>query len=261
MSNRTALLGHSGFVGSNILAQRYFDECYNSKNIGELVGKQFREIVCSAVSAVKWKANQDPEEDWRGIETLLDALSYVQVDRFVLISTVDVYPNPRNVFEDTDPSPLQNHAYGTHRLRVEKWVRSHFQNHHIIRLPGLFGNGLKKNIIFDLLNDRELHVINPASSFQYYSLSRLSGDLDQVVQRGIPLLNLATEPVSTAEIVRQFFPRRVLGQRAGSPAFYDFRSRHSGEWGRSDGYLYSASTVLDDLKRYLVSQPGYQLPV
>lgn len=258
MSTKTALLGHTGFVGSNILAQRRFDAVYHSKNIGELAGQNFDEIVCAAVSAVKWQANRDPAGDWRSIQPLLDALSQVKADRFVLISTVDVYPNPREVFEDLDLSTFQNHAYGTHRLRVEDFVRKTFKTHYIIRLPGLFGPGLKKNVIFDLLNNRELEVINPKSAFQYYDLARLSSDVNRTIENGLPLLNLATEPVTTEEIIQRFFPNRVVGLRAGSAGFYDFRSRHAGLWGGADGYLYRAATVLEDLGRFLSSQEQYK---
>lgn len=259
MSTRTALLGYTGFVGSNILSQRSFDAVFNSKNIDELADQRFDEITCAAVSAVKWKANQEPDEDWRGIERLLLALSRVRADRIVLISTVDVYPNPIGVFEDYDPSPLPNHPYGTHRLRFERRVKEQFETVHIIRLPGLFGNGIKKNVIYDLINNRELEVINPDSSFQYYSLTRLCGDLDHAVQLGIPLLNLATEPISTREIIRQFFPNRIVGQKAAPVSHYDFRSRHSSDWGSGDGYLYSAMTIREDMARFLALQPGYSL--
>ena len=115
-------------------------------------------------------------------------------------------------------------------------------------------------MLFDLLNNRELAVINPASAFQYYDLARLSDDLAQVIRHGIRLLNVATEPVSTETIIRRFFPTRIVGEKAGARGFYDFRSCHAGLWGGVNGYLYSATTVLDDLGRYLATQPQYAAP-
>lgn len=259
-SGKSALVGYSGFVGSNLLAQCPYDGLYNSQNIRDLAGRKFDVIVCAAVSAVKWLANRDPERDWQQIQTLLDSLSSVKAGKMVLISTVDVYANPNLVTEDVDAAFLANHAYGENRLRVEQFVVEHFSDHHIIRLPGLFGFGLKKNVIFDLINNRGLEVINPESSYQYYDLSRLSTDLGQVIQNNIRLLNLATEPISTGEIIRRFFPDRIVGQKAGPIARYDFRSNYSSHWGSSNGYLYSAATVLDDLERFLVAQPGFHQP-
>jgi len=254
------LLGFTGFVGSNLARQFTYDECYNSGNIHDITGRKFDALVCAAIPAVKWQANRDPDGDWKNIQKLLTALETVQVDRFILISTVDVYPKPVEVTEDFDPTPLPNHAYGTHRLRVERWVTQRFPNHHILRLPGLFGPGLKKNVLFDLLNNRELEVIQPGSRFQYYDLGRLSGDLDQMIRRGIRLMNLATEPILTGTILERFFSQRHVGQRASAAISYDFRSIHAGLWGGSHGYLYSAETVLDDLGRFLSQQPEHQTP-
>lgn len=257
---RRALIGHTGFVGSNLARQRRFDGLFNSRNIGELNQSEYDVTVCAAVSAVKWKANLDPQGDWQAIEKLLESLKWHSCRRFILISTVDVYPNPNLATEDLDVGHLTNHAYGTNRRRVEEFIVERFPDHYIVRLPGLFGDGLKKNVIFDLLNNRELEVINPNSSYQYYDLSRLSDDLDRAIHQGIRLLNLATEPILTGQIIRRFFASRSVGQRAGPTVHYDFRSRYSSHWGSSDGYLYSAATVLDDLERFLVAQPGFQRP-
>jgi dTDP-4-dehydrorhamnose reductase len=254
------LIGHTGFVGSNLSRDFIYDEFYNSENINKIRGRTFDALVCAAIPAAKWQANRDPDGDWKNIQVLLTALETVKVDRFILISTVDVYPNPVEVTEDFDPTPLPNHAYGTHRLRVERWVAQRFANHHILRLPGLFGPGLKKNVLFDLLNNRELEAIQPESRFQYYDLAHLSMDLYQMLWNGIRLMNLATEPISTGTILERFFPQRQVGQRASAPVSYDFRSIHAGLWKGSHGYLYSAETVLDDLGRFLSRQPGYRTP-
>ncbi|MEG2769570.1 MAG: sugar nucleotide-binding protein, partial [Oscillospiraceae bacterium] len=67
------------------------------------------------------------------------------------ISTADVYKTPQNVDENTpiDENDLQ--TYGKNRYLLEKWVRENIENHLIVRLPGLFGKGIKKNFLFDML--------------------------------------------------------------------------------------------------------------
>ena len=81
------LIGYTGFVGSNLLEQDNYDVLINSKNCDELRNKHFDRIVCAGVSAVKWKANKFPEEDLANINKLIDVLSTVTTDKFVLIST------------------------------------------------------------------------------------------------------------------------------------------------------------------------------
>ena len=42
---RNALVGYSGFVGSNLDRQAQFDAHYNSSNIGELRGRDLKLLV------------------------------------------------------------------------------------------------------------------------------------------------------------------------------------------------------------------------
>ena len=250
---RTALIGHTGFVGGNLAKQRPYSASFNSSNIADIAGQTFDTIVCAGVQAVKWKANKDPDTDWAGIEKLLQPLRSVTAKRFILISTIDVYANPNGVTEDTAPS-LENHAYGRHRVKVEEFVRDRFAEHHIIRLPGLFGEGLKKNVIYDLLHDNCLDAIQPLSSFQYYDLRYLTSDLDRVVTEGIRVLNLATEPIMTKDIIDNFAPGKIVGTNAGGPVHYDFRSKYDTLWGCRGGYLYDAATVLREIGEFMQSQ-------
>ena len=163
-----ALIGYTGFVGSTLARLRTFSDVYNSTNIDSIAGKEFKEIVCAGVPAVKWIANKEPERDLASIAKLLSALRQCKAERFTLISTIDVYPDPSGgADENADLASLNNHAYGRHRLMVEEAVTEHFANVVIARLPALFGKGLKKNIVFDFLTGNETRKINPASSFQW----------------------------------------------------------------------------------------------
>lgn len=149
---KDALIGYTGFVGSNLYQQHPFNKVYNSKNIEEMVGNSFDLVVCAGVKAQKWFANTHPEEDLADIQSLMNVLRQVEIKRFVLISTIDVYPNPIDVNENTEIDPSLQQAYGKNRLILEEWVKNQFPLHHIIRLPGLVGKGIKKNFIFDLLH-------------------------------------------------------------------------------------------------------------
>jgi len=252
----SALIGHTGFVGSNLDQQHAFSQRFNSKNIEEIRGQKFDLVVTAGVQAKKWWANQNPAEDWAQIERLLDALASVQAERFVLISTIDVYPKPCGVDESTPVEEDARNAYGTHRLRVEKAVQSRFKETCIIRLPGLFGNGLKKNVIFDLIHDNILETINPASRFQYYFLDHLWADINRCLNAKLPLVNFATEPVATSTILERFFPGKVVGSNPAPAAAYDFRTCHNNTLGGENGYLYDRETVVRDIGIYLKRAAG-----
>jgi nucleoside-diphosphate-sugar epimerase len=66
--------------------------------------------------------------------------------KLVLISTADVYACPDAVDETTVIDETALHPYGKNRYYLEKWVADNSGNYHIVRLPGLFGDNLKKNL-------------------------------------------------------------------------------------------------------------------
>ena len=94
---KTALIGHSGFVGSSLARQTSFDARYRSTDIQDIRGKHFDLLVCAGASGKKWLANREPANDLRSLETLMSHLEHVRSDRVVLISTVDVFSVPVDV--------------------------------------------------------------------------------------------------------------------------------------------------------------------
>lgn len=251
---KTALIGYTGFVGSNILDQHPFDETYNSKNFRDMRGREFGEVVCAGISAVKWLANKNPVEDKQKIRELEDILSTIKAERFILISTIDVYPGILGEDESYDCAAVPNNAYGTHRLEFEQFCKEKFADCYIIRLPGLFGRGLKKNVIFDLLNHNCLEMINPESSFQYYDLSNIWSDIVKVVSSGTHLVNLFTEPVATRDIIDRFFAGETfvnLASNASPETHYALKSRYDALWGGSDGYIYDKEHVLAQMGAFI----------
>lgn len=253
---QNALIGYSGFVGSHIKEQHHFTKLYNSKNIDDIKDEIFDEVVCSGLYAVKWLANKHPDKDSDDIQRLKLLLETVQAKRFILISTIDVYPVLYGKDEDFDCHSMVNHAYGTHRLEFEDFCRNKNSECFIVRLPGLFGEGLKKNVIFDLLNDNCLEVINPGSSFQYYDLKYLWGDIQKAVSSDIHLINLFTQPVPTKEIIKNYFPSKVVGQKAAPECHYDLHTKYARIFGKEGLYVYDKEEVMAGMGDYILSAKG-----
>lgn len=146
------LVGYTGFVGSNIYAHGKFDAVYNSKNIEEAFGTNPDLLIYSGLRAEKFLANNDPKKDYALIEQAQDNIKKINPKKLVLISTIDVFKVPKNVDENSVIDTDGLHAYGYNRYQLELWVREHYKDALIIRLPGLFGKNIKKNFIFDCIN-------------------------------------------------------------------------------------------------------------
>lgn len=250
----TALIGYTGFVGSTLLKQAHFDELYRSTTIDDICGRSFDLIVCAGAPAQKWIANRDPAGDSAAIEGLISRLARVRCGRFVLISTVDVFSDPVGVDESTEVNESGLHAYGLHRRMLEKFVQEHFANHLIVRLPGLVGPGLRKNVIFDFLNHNNLDAIDSRGSFQFYPMVNLWHDLQIALDHHLGLLHLTAQPVTVQVVAEQGFGRRFEQPRGDQPARYDMRTVHAGLFGGSGLYQYSARESLQAIRAYAQSE-------
>jgi sugar phosphate isomerase/epimerase len=106
--------------------------------------------------------------------------------------------------EETKIDVESVHAYGRHRLLFENLVQEKFPGKvSIVRLPGLFGVGLKKNLIYDLLHSNNLDKL-PCGSFQWFDMSQLESVLAAVLMNNTQIINVVSEPVSTQSICALF---------------------------------------------------------
>ena len=162
-----AIVGYSGFVGSNLYTPDRFQAAFNSKNIEEAYGLKPDILVYAGVRAEKYLANHDPQKDLQNIKQAESNIERIQPKKLVLISTIDVFKTPIGVDETAPIETNSLHAYGYNRFLLEQWVRSNFPDALILRLPGLFGKNLKKNFIYDyihvipsMLNDAKFLELN-----------------------------------------------------------------------------------------------------
>lgn len=148
------LVGFTGFVGQNLNKQHNYDAVFNSKNVRDAYNLSPDLCVFSGIRAEKFKADSFPEKDYAHINEAIENIRKINPKRLVLISTVDVIPavQAADVFEDTMYCAGKLAPYGEHRLLLENQVQNICAKSLVVRLPALFGHGLKKNFIYDLIN-------------------------------------------------------------------------------------------------------------
>src|SRR5690606_19330196 len=98
---RTALIGHTGFVGSNFASAYAFDDVYNTSNIAEIAGQEYDLVVSAAARADSHRINNHGHEDRTEIDAYVDLLSKVRIGKLVLASTVCIYPGDTSPDEAT----------------------------------------------------------------------------------------------------------------------------------------------------------------
>lgn len=197
----TALIGWTGFVGSELLLHMDKVDLYNSSNIHTIRGREYNRVYFSGLPAEKWKANKNPEDDKNTLDSILSLLKTVHIKQLVLISTVDVLEPCGKVYS--------SHPYGVHRRQMEEWVETHVSDYYILRLPALFGKGLKKNILYDLIFNNNVELISADSEFQWYNISHIYDDIELAIGSGSRLTHLTSTPIRSRQIIETFFPEHL----------------------------------------------------
>jgi hypothetical protein len=241
------LVGHTGFVGSNLRRQMAFDLCIHRENLDALRGIRADRLVLSCLPAEKWRINAAPQDDLDNLHCMQDVLSTVQARQIVLISTADVFLQPLEVDEDSAPQSTSLHPYGKHRLAFEDWVRQRFERCCILRLPGVFGPGLKKNILFDLHQEHRIEHIHPDGVFQWYPIARLWADIERALALELTLVHVAPAPWRTRDLVARLWPKLRLTPNVSAAPQYRVRSRHAERFGGDAGFWMSPDQVIDAL--------------
>ena len=208
------LVGSTGFVGGNLAAKHAFAAVCHSTDIAAQFGAKPDLCVYAGVPAAMFLANADPDADLAVMAAARENLRQIAPKQLVLISSIAVYADSRGKDEQSPMTPDGLPAYGRNRLQLERWVREDYPNALIVRLPALYGIGLKKNFLFDL------HTITPAmlKPEKYTELAQKSPlvrDGYTLADNGFYKLNGAVD----AAALREFF----AGNDFNALAFTDSR--------------------------------------
>jgi hypothetical protein len=246
-----ALIGHTGFIGRNLARQRTWDVCFNRQDIDAIRGRSFELVVCAGLPSNRSLANGNPGGDRSNMMSLANALAEARAERFVLVSTIDVYPVPVRVDESTVIEPAHGRAYGEHRLEFERMIAARFAASHVLRLPEIFGPDMRRNVLDDLIRRRDLDAVDPRATHQWYPVARLADDIDQVIRLGLPRVNLCSAPVDTARLHRAFFDDLRIGGRPGATTRQDVRTLYGRSLGGDEAYLMSADHAVEEIRQWL----------
>lgn len=173
--------------------------------------------VYAGAPAAMFLANADPEADLAVMAAARENLRKIAPKALVLISSIAVYGDSRGKDEDDEPDAENLPAYGRNRLQLEHWVREDFPEALIVRLPALYGKGLKKNFLYDLRTITP-SMLKPDKYNELSKKSPLVRDGYTLADNGFYKLNGAVE----AAALREFF----AGNDFNALAFTDSRSRY-----------------------------------
>lgn len=224
---RVGVIGGNGFVGSAFTRylQKEGSEYYviGRDNYRDFVGSKFDVLINANGNSKKFLATGNPVQEFSDtVVSVQRSLLDFGYSLYILCSTVDVYTNLRDPEfnrENSNIDPSGISKYGLHKLLAEDLVKNYANSWLIFRLGGFVGPGLKKNSIYDLLNNVPLRV-NIESAYQYLPTDFAAEAVFQMVSKKSEkqIFNLCGNGVvSLREVIESFFPDYQTKYFVGNP--------------------------------------------
>ncbi len=153
-----------------------------------LSGSHFDLVINANGNASRFRAEQDTLFDFEAsFVSVYRSLFDFRYDRYVYLSTVDVYNRPdqrASTSEETPIDPLSLGAYGFHKHQAELAVMRTCPHYLVLRLGQMVGQGLKKGPLYDITNNKPLWI-DPGSCMPFMNTASVGAVLFQLLEAGI----------------------------------------------------------------------------
>jgi len=188
------VLGHTGFVGQtvyNYLSDNHQVCGINSKT-KFIPTEEFDIVINCAGNAKKYLAHKNPSKDFHINTNVFNTLLQMNIKKLIHISSIESTFSPDN-------------NYAVSKYIIEKCCKLYFPKSIILRLGGIIGPNLKKNVIYDIINNKKLFVTFD-STYNYISTQEVAKIIEKIIDSDIEnkTLNIASsKSISVKEIIEE----------------------------------------------------------
>jgi len=176
-------LGRNGFIGSTVFD--ILSKKYSMKETGHC-----DVLVNCAGFAITYIAQKNPELMRHVEDVTFERISKHSFDRLIHISSIYVEANP-------------DENYAVIKKEVEDRLFDTFDDVLVLRLGSVLGKGLKKNAVYDLVNERPLWV-SADSVYNYISTEDVANIIIKLIEhprQGILRVG-SSESISISDIAK-----------------------------------------------------------
>lgn len=204
---KVVIIGASGFVGKKLV------QVFKQAGVYEVVEvtrdtyeaekakcNEYDLIVHSAMPSKRWWAANNPLDDFDAtVRLTADILYNWKHKKLALISSVSARIQ-------TD------HPYGRHKHVAEVLTMDFNANNLIFRLGGLYGEGLDKGVVFDMIEGNEVFMTED-SAFNYINTETAAKLIEQQINKSGIIDIGAKDTISIGEIAKHFGFKVNFGNR------------------------------------------------
>ena len=188
---KVTIIGAKGFVGSAF--PRLFSRLgleniqVTRENYKELRGTASDVVIEASGNSKKFLAEQDPIQEFGvSVSHRMHSLHDFPGKVHIQLSSVDVYNklDSRSATSERSSICIEKLShYGFHKLISEEIVRHYAPKWIILRLGGMLGPGLRKNPVYDIINNLPLRI-HPDSKYQFITTDRVAEIIWDLYQNG-----------------------------------------------------------------------------
>lgn len=247
------IIGGTGFLGEKIAKCIKNPFIVNTKTkIKDLKKIEKTNILyLCAPTSLRFKSIENPEEDLNQILDILKKILIISPKKIIFFSTVDAFGKFKmNTDKSYNNYFSENNFYGFNRWYLEKFLLYKYKDVSIIRLTNMYGENLRKNVIFDILKSNK--KITLSDDIQQWVNADLIAKLIVKLKNRLPkFMIINSEPIRVSEIKVNVFSKKNINF-IKSKRNYDLKSYYRIKDRKlirvsKPGYHFSKKFILDDM--------------
>ena len=167
---KIGILGSDGFLGTALCKQ--FPEAVQitKKNYFDYVGDSFDVFINANGNSRKYWAEQNPYLDFMAsTASVYQTFRDFKIEKYIYISSVDAQG-------DT--------VYGFHKKLAEQIVEKNANSYLILRCCAMIGEGMKKGVVYDLINEKPLWVTED-TGMRFITVNEVAKCIDILIKNDI----------------------------------------------------------------------------
>jgi len=190
---KICIIGHTGFIGQTVYNElskfHFVFGISRSESSTGVFNLEFDVVInCAGVSS-KYNTKRHPFLAFKNECDILNLISKIRFKKLIHVSSIDA---------------KRKSKYGIIKRIVELIIHRRYPNSLILRPAGFVGPNLKKNVVFDIINDHNVYA-SPISEYNYISTIEFAKIINTILEKEIeiPFLEVgASCSISVREIAR-----------------------------------------------------------
>jgi nucleoside-diphosphate-sugar epimerase len=198
---KICIIGHKGFIGNTIY--NYFIDKHSvftiEKKTKNIPKEEFDIVINCAGNAKKYLSEKKPFEDVLTNAKIFHTILQLKIKKFIHISSISA-------------SEIPNNNYTISKLISENYSKLYFPNCIILRIGGVIGPNLKKNVVFDIINNKNLFITFD-STYNYISTHEIAKIIEKIIKLNIKneIINVAaSQPICVNNIIKEAKKEHII---------------------------------------------------